>query len=124
MFCLVVSLAACQKESQPTSVPETKSAKPAKDRPVARIWISAEGVIELNGKTVSLDGLRKYVTDLKKQQGVVYYGRDAFEKDPHENAMKVIKLVAENSRPIQLSSKRDFSDVVGPNGVSREKPAP
>jgi len=88
--------------------------------PRVRIWVSRTGAIELDGKPTELPAVATALADLAKRKGVVLYGRDDPEKEPHPNAEKVFKLVLQNSLPIRLSAKRDFSDAVGGDG----KPAP
>lgn len=89
---------------------------PAADSPTARVWIAKDGTIELNGRPVELGAVGAAFAELAKRNGVVLYGRDAPEQEPHPNGMKVIELVAQNRLPIRMSTKRDFSDAVGPDG--------
>jgi len=89
---------------------------PAADTPSVRIWIAKDGKIELDGKPVELEAVGAELAELARRKGVVLYGRDAPEQEPHPNSTKVIELVAHNRLPIRLSTKRDFSDAVGPNG--------
>ena len=57
---------------------------------------------------------------LAQNKGVVLYGRDAAEEEPHPNAMQVIQLVVANRLPIRMSTKSDFSDAVGLDGRLKE----
>jgi hypothetical protein len=68
---------------------------------------------------VDLDGLAAALTELAKRHGVVLYGRDDPTREPHENAAKALNLVIQNRLPIRLSTKRDFSDAVSPDGNSK-----
>lgn len=122
---LVVGLAGCQQEAAPTEgtgAATQQAVPPAPDGPVVKIWLSEDGSIEMDGEPADLDAVGDRFAELQKQQGIVYYGRDAPDQEPHENAMRVIELIVEYSLPVQLSSKRDFSDRVGPDGKSRPKP--
>lgn len=116
---VVLSLGAlttgCRRETG-QEAPSSSPGLPAPDAPSARIWVTKDGAIELDGKSVSLDLLEARLTDLAEHEGVVLYGRDAPEEDPHPNGMKVIQLVVQKRLPIRMSTKRDFSDAVRPDG--------
>jgi len=119
---LGASMSAC-RERGPQALPPTPqsgTAMPTGDSPSAQIWISRTGTIELNGRQVDVDALGAELADLAKRKGVVLYGRDAPEEEPHPNGMKVIELVAQNRLPIRMSTKRDFSDAVGPDGKLKQ----
>ena len=87
---------------------------------VVRIWVSRTGSIQLDGKQVDLAAVNATLTELAKHKGAVLYGRDDPGQAPHPNAMKVMQLVVEKRLPIQLSTKRDFSDAVVPDGRSKD----
>lgn len=122
---LGMGLAGCQQEAAPTeeaASPPQQTAPAAAEGPVVKIWVFEDGTIEMDGEPAGLEAVRTRFAELQKQQGVVYYGRDAPASEPHENAMRVIELVVENNLPVQLSSKPDFSDRVDADGTSRPKP--
>ncbi len=82
-----------------------------KSRVTAKIWVFSDGEIELNAAKVDLEEVRRVLSELAKRDGVVLYGRDAADRPPHGNALKVIELVVENRLALVFSAKRDFSDV-------------
>jgi hypothetical protein len=90
------------------------------DSPSVTIWVTKDGTIEMNGKPATLDAVSAQLSDLAKRSGVVLYGRDPSQEEPHPNGMKVIELVMQAQLPIRMSTKRDFSDAVGPEGQIKE----
>ena len=93
-----LALAACRSSARNTSASATPSAAPAPSSSSMRIWVSASGDIEVDGKPSDLPRLAPALGELAKRKGVVFYGRDAAGKEPHPNAMSVIKLVVANER--------------------------
>ena len=89
--------------------------------PVARISALASGQILLNGKSVALPALDAALTELKNQNGVVWYYRENARAEPPAEAMQVMQLVAKHKLPISMSTKADFSDYLDPNGISRPR---
>jgi hypothetical protein len=112
---LVAGLAGCRERSPDETPATAPPTAPALDPPSARIWISRTGDIELNGKLVELGAVGAELDELAKRNGVVLYGRDAPDEEPHANGMKVIELVVRNRLPIRMSTRRDFSDATGPD---------
>jgi biopolymer transport protein ExbD len=86
-----------------------------------KVKVMADGRVLTDSGTVSLEQLGKQLAALKAKNGTVWYYREAAAAEPHPNAMEVIKLVVDNKLPIALSAKADFSDIVGPDGVSRPR---
>jgi len=105
---LAVAFASCKEEGK-------APVGPAPGAPVARIWISQSGTVELDGKPVELGALAKALDGLAAKKGVVYYGRDAAAQEAPAVSMQIIKLITDRRLPIRLSTKKDFSDVVVPN---------
>ncbi|MBN9519150.1 hypothetical protein J0H58_11625 [bacterium] len=83
-----------------------------------KVKVTTGGDITADGQPVTLEQLARKFADLKKADGEVWYHRDNPTGEPHPNAMKVIELVAENSLPVKLSSRPDFTDAVDDSGVS------
>jgi hypothetical protein len=81
-----------------------------------KVWVFRNGAIELDGQRVSLERLDTDLGELARQKGVLLYGRDDADKDPHPIAKRVMELVVKHHLPIGLSTKRDFSDVVDAEG--------
>lgn len=113
-FALLISalgLAGCKRETK--GAEEQAAAAALEAAPKVKIWVSANGDIELDGSSKSLDEVRVALTELAKNSGVVLYGRDAPEGEPHPTAMQVMEIVVQKRLPIRMSTKRDFSDAVG-----------
>jgi hypothetical protein len=78
-----------------------------------KVWVSANGAMELDGKPSSLQAIEAILPQLSDRPGAaVYYGRDGAAGEPHPDAMKLIKAVVANRLPIRMSTKRDFSDTM------------
>ena len=105
-----LALGACRSSSHNASASATPSAAPAPSSSSMKIWVSASGDIEVDGKPSDIPSLAPALGELAKRKGVVFYGRDAAGKEPHPNAMSVIKLVVANELELRMSTKRDFSD--------------
>ena len=108
MSVMSFSLFACQQQ-----IPQKANTNTLK------IKVSAGGDITVDGQIASLDQTSAKLAEIKKANGVVLYHRENPEGEPHPNAMKVIKLVADNGLPIRLCAKPDFSDSVDDKGLSR-----
>jgi hypothetical protein len=88
---------------------------------VARVRVSADGRIILNGNDASLEDVREAFAGLAKDGGVVWYYREAADAKPHPNAMLVVEAIVEARLPVSLSTKADFSDVVSADGSTRPR---
>jgi hypothetical protein len=88
--------------------------------PVARVRVSQAGQIEMNGVKLTREQLRSALTKLKADGGGVMYYRERWNEPPSEEAAKAFEVITEAGLPIRMSSKPDFSDYIGPDGV----PAP
>jgi hypothetical protein len=95
-------------------------ALPAPDAPRAAIWMLRDGTVELDGKPASLDMVDTKLASLAQRKGVVLYGREAASEEPHPNGMKIMQMVVSHRLPIRMSTQRDFSDAVGPDGKLRQ----
>ena len=113
VVCAGLALGACRSTARNASASAAPSAAPAPSSSSMKIWVSANGDIEVDGKPSDIPALAPALGELAKRKGVVLYGRDAAGKEPHPNAMSVIKLVVANELPLRMSSKRDFSDAIG-----------
>ena len=90
----------------------------ADSRKVLKIAITASGQITADGRPTTLEALTPILHQLAKDNGEVWYYREAPEVDPHPNAMKVLKAIVDESLPILLSTKPDYSDSVDDKGRS------
>ncbi len=112
---VVFGLIACDQE-QP-SVQKLHSDNDAK----VEVKVMVDGTIFADGDKVSLDQLRSTFAHLKEAGGTVWYYREAADGEPHPNAMEVMNLVVENQLPLTMSTKPDYSDSVGPEGVPQPR---
>lgn len=85
--------------------------------PVAQVRVSRAGQVELNGNRVTREQLSAALARLADQGGRVQYYGEGWDEPMSEEAAKVFKVVVDAQVPIQLSSKPDYSDYVGPDGV-------
>jgi len=83
-----------------------------------KISVMKNGDIHANGVKASLEEINSLLNVNSKSNGVVWYYREASQEEPSPQAMKIIQLVIEHKRPISMSSKADFSDVIDQNGRS------
>lgn len=88
---------------------------------VLKIAVSADGGVTADGRAVSIDALGPILRDLAKSKGEVWYYREAAQAEPHPNALRVLSLIVDNSLPISLSTKPDYSDVVDDKGRSVQR---
>lgn len=117
LFALLVT--GCQRDPTASPSGRTQGEKPAaQGNRVIKVKVTTGGDITADGQPVTLEQLARKFADLKKADGEVWYHRDNPTGEPHPNAMKVIELVAENSLPVKLSSRPDFTDAVDDSGVS------
>ena len=91
---------------------------PSPQVPVMKLRLDGAGGISLNGTPATLAQVRAALAGLKAKNGVVWYYRDAAQAEPPPDAMAVLEAVVDARVPISLSTKPDFSDVVGPDGTS------
>ena len=85
--------------------------------PVARVRVSQEGQIEMNGVKLTPEQLRSALAKLKDNGGGVMYYRERWNEPPSPEAAKAFEVIREVGLPFQMSSKPDFSDYIGPDGV-------
>ena len=90
--------------------------------PVGKVAVAANGRVSFNGVAVTLDTLKVKLAELKQQQGVVWYYREAAGGEAPKEAKEVVKLVVMNRLPVLMSTKPDYSDVVLPDGTVKPRP--
>jgi hypothetical protein len=88
----------------------------------ATVWVSKNGDVALNGQPADVEAVGRAFETLSPRD-VVVYGVDASPDSPHPNAKKVIDLMARGGFTVRLSTLRDFSDVVAPDGTLRPSSA-
>ena len=101
-FLLNCSQPAAETKTKPTTTPTA----------VLKIFIDSTGVINADGKTVSLEELDKKANELKTKVGMIYYSRDNSLKDPPKEAEKVIEIIAKYNLPIKFFTAKTFSETV------------
>lgn len=89
----------------------------------ATVWVTADGQLELNGRPADLGQIDEAFGALVASRGVVVYAREAAQGEPHPKAMTIMDLIVKRKLPVTMSTKRDFSDVVGPDGRPRPRQA-
>jgi hypothetical protein len=79
------------------------------------------GVIKVNGKPVTLIGLSEALEQIKSKMGSVLYYREGPDQKPTEHQTETFKAIVSAGVPLSMSSKPDFSDFIGPDGVSQPR---
>jgi len=87
--------------------------------PVAKVSVLSSGKILLNGSPVDLAAVEAEFKRLQRENGSVWYYREAAEGDPPPEAMSIMELVVKYKIPIRLSASSDFTDHVDSDGHSR-----
>jgi biopolymer transport protein ExbD len=109
----MLAIAACSPAVSETSAVE--------DTNVAQVRAYNDGRITLNDRAVSIAEIRDAFAELSRNNGVVWYYREAADSEPHPNAMLVVESIVDARLPISMSTKSDFSDVVLPDGTARPR---
>ncbi|MFA6046577.1 MAG: hypothetical protein WC718_16450 [Phycisphaerales bacterium] len=87
---------------------------------VLKIIIRADGTVLADGVSTKLAEVPAKLTALSEKKGVVWFYRANPEGEPPPNSMEVLKMVIDARRPIQLFTKEDFSETVGPDGKPKK----
>jgi len=90
-------------------------------RPVVQVRVYKDGRLTLDDKVATISDVRHAFDRLRSAHGSVAYYREAGQEEPPPVAMEVMRAIVDAQLPVQLSTKPDFSDVVGPDGVPRAK---
>lgn len=88
---LIVTLGSAACGSDQTASRESTSGE------MVAVHVTSNGVITMNGRTVSRDELRQEFRRLASAGGKVLYSRDDPTRAPHPNAMKVMETVVETN---------------------------
>src|SRR5438067_1539410 len=90
---------------------------------VAKVKVNREGAISLNDKPLTIEELKASLLEIAKSPGsAVWYSRENSAGKNHPNAALVMNAIVSARLPVRLSSKPDFSDWVGPDGISHPLP--
>ena len=84
--------------------------------PILKIAVMTDGSITADGSPATMESLRASLKQLAEQKGVVWYYREAGQSEAPQQSAEVIQAVIENRLPIRLSSRPDYSDVIGMDG--------
>ncbi len=112
----LVLLLGCSESAPPASSSPTQGIQTS-----LRVKVLTDGSVFANDQPVTLDQLAEQFDTLSKAGGTVWYYRETPGNEPHPNAMEIMRLIVENQLPVTLSTKSDFSDSVGPDGVPRRR---
>lgn len=113
--------AGCDRSGTPegdrAATPAATSSAPS----ILKISALANGEILLDGKPCSADELAARLSEARKNNGQVYYFREAADQEPHPNAMQAVQMIDDSHLPVSLSTLADFSDFVDENGESHPR---
>jgi hypothetical protein len=113
----MLQLAGCADKADHSSDPSAIPMATA----MLKVKVLADGTIMIDDRKVAVAELDEQMSSISKTGGTILYYREAADEEPHPNSMKVIELVVKHQLPISFSSKPDYSDVIGPDGVSRAR---
>lgn len=88
---------------------------------VLKVSVLQSGSILADGTETKLESLDSRMAEVKAQDGVVYYYREAGNSEPPPVWKNVMELVAKHRLPISMSSKADFSDYIDEQGNSNPR---
>jgi len=106
-FTAIAFLGGCGKQTTPPV---------AANGPHIKIAVYVDGRINADGSPATIGSLKESFKKLAKENGEVWYYREAANREPPAQAMQVMQAVVEAGLPIRLSTRPDFSDSVGPDG--------
>jgi biopolymer transport protein ExbD len=90
-----VFLAYCVQQGQPKT-------KQAQSSQVVAVHVTANGVIVLNGRQVTLEQLKQEFARLAAAGGAVQYSRDNPTADPPPIAMEVLRAIVAAKLPVEM----------------------
>lgn len=76
---------------------------------IAKVKVDQRGTVYLNGKTVTMEELKREFARLSQANGAVWYYRENPQGEPSAQAMTVIQAIIDASLPVRLVEK-DFDD--------------
>jgi uncharacterized protein YcfL len=88
---------------------------------ILKVSVLQSGKLLADGTEIALADLDARLSEVKSQNGVVWYYREGGQGEPPPVAMEVMKLIVKHSLPISMSSKPDFSDTIDERGVSHPR---
>ena len=123
LVALATALAGCGPGTAPATTTTlaggaTGTTVAANESVVLKVAVLDTGVLLVDGETASIDQLDAALTQLDKENGVVWYYRTMTPADPPAIVQQVIDLIVRHKRPFHLSSSPTFSDLTGVGGKS------
>ena len=109
----LLALAACS-----TNLSESPSVQ---DATVAEVRAYADGRTTLNGLAVTIEEIREAFAELSRNDGEVWYYREAADTEPHPNAILVFEEIMNARLPLMISTKPDDSDAVQADGSAKPR---
>ena len=88
---------------------------------VVKIQVSPSGGIVIDGHVASLRQLDQTLAKEKKENGEIWYYREAASSQPNDAQLRVFTEIVNSGLHITLSTKPDFSDWVDEEGVSHPR---
>ena len=82
--------------------------------PILKIALMLDGRITVDGSPATMDSVRDSLRLLAGRKGVVWYYREAAERQAPPQSIEIINAVIENRLSIRLSSRADYSDAIIP----------
>lgn len=115
-FVLVIAAvaASCPESDQ------TMDRGPARG-PVVKLRVYKDGRVTLDDHPATMSEVGDALDRLRSERGSVLYYREAGQEEPPPVAMEVMHAIVEARLPVRLSSKPDFSDAIGPDGIPRSR---
>ena len=88
---------------------------------VLRLKVTKKSILYANGQEVTLEALDQKLAQLYQAGGEVWYYREEGKSEPPPVAREAVGLIVKRQLPISMSSKPDYSDVIGPDGLVRPR---
>jgi hypothetical protein len=89
--------------------------------PVVKLRVYKDGRVTLDDHPATMSEVRDALDRLRSERGSVLYYREAGQEEPPPVAMEVMHAIVEARLPVRLSSRPDFSDAIGPDGIPRSR---
>lgn len=79
--------------------------------PVMKISVFADGRLQVDGTSATIDSLKPALQKLSGEGGVVWYYREAGPGEPPAIVTEVMQAIGDARLPVRLSTDADFKDV-------------
>jgi biopolymer transport protein ExbD len=114
LFMIAVVLVSCSKSDQQMQSDSASA-------PVVKVRLYRDGRLTLGDNPVTISELHGALSRLRSERGSVLYYREAGQEEPLPVAREVMQAIVEARLPVRLSTRPDFSDAVGADGVPRSR---